>query len=310
MRAVVATRPGPPDVLEVKELPDPRPGPGQVVIDAALAATTFIDTQLRAGTGPRPLAPSAFPIVLGNGVAGTVDGLGTVVTSTGGTGGYASRALAVVDDLHRIPEALDPAVALALLADGRTAVGLVRAAGISSGEAVAVTAAAGGVGSLLVQLVNAVGARVVALAGGPRKLAIARDLGADVLVDYRVPGWPDRLPQLDVAFDGVGGDVSGALAARLRGGGRFLPHGASSGAWGSVDRTDLQVTPLDRIAATPAENFQLVEDALGMAAAGDLEPTIGQTFPLEEAAAAHAAMEARRTVGKTLLVVKNESSNR
>jgi NADPH:quinone reductase len=324
MRAVVAVRPGPPEVLEVTDLPDPVPGPGEVVVAVEVAATTFIDTQVRAGRGPRPLAPGEFPLVLGNGVAGKVAAVGggvdrpwlgaAVVTSTGGRGGYASRAVAAVGDLHLVPENVDALTAAALLADGRTALGLVHAARISPGETAVVTAAAGGVGSLLVQLVRRAGGEAVALAGGRTKVDHARLMGASRVVDYREPGWPERLDAaldghgIDVAFDGVGAEVSPVLAARLGPGGRYLPHGAASGRWGTVDADDLVrrrvgVVPLSEVAATPADAFALVEEALQLAASGVLRPTIGQVRPLEEAAAAHAAMEARSTLGKTLLLV-------
>ncbi len=326
MRAVVAVRPGPPEVLEVTDLPDPAPGPGEVVVAVEVAATTFVDTQVRAGGGPRPLDAAEFPMVPGNGVAGTVAAVGegvdrswlgaVVVTNTGGRGGYASRAVALVGDLHRVPENIDRLTAVALLADGRTALGLVRAARVSPGETVIVTAAAGGVGSLLVQLVRRAGGEAVALAGGRTKLAHARRMGASLVVDYREPDWPARLDAalaghlIDVAFDGVGGDVSPVLVARLGPGGRYLPHGGASGRWGVVDGDDLarrgvEVVPLSAVAATPAEAFALVEEALHLAASGVLRPTIGQVRPLEDAATAHAAIEARSIVGKTLLIVSS-----
>lgn len=326
MRAVVAVRPGPPEVLQVTDLPDPRPGPGEVVVAVEVAATTFVDTQVRAGRGPRPLDPREFPLVPGNGVAGTVTAVGrgvnrswlgaAVVTSTGGHGGYSTLAVAAVDDLHLIPEQVDPLTAAALLADGRTALGLVRAARLSDGETAVVTAAAGGVGSLLVQLVRQAGGQAVALAGGPAKLAHARSLGASVAVDYRQTAWPAHLGAalggrgIDVVYDGVGGDVGPLLAARLGPGGRYVPYGAASGRWGAVDADDLatrgvEVVPLSAVAATPEDSFALVEEALGLAASGAIRPTIGQIRPLEEAAAAHAAMEARSSIGKTLLLVSS-----
>src|SRR5262245_64429895 len=123
MRVILAERPGPPQVLSAVERPDPEPGPGQVLVDVAVAAITFVDTQMRAGTFPR-LPASAFPVVLGNGVGGTVAALGDgvdgawlgadVVTATGGRGGYASLALAATDDLHRLPPGLALADAGAL----------------------------------------------------------------------------------------------------------------------------------------------------------------------------------------------------
>jgi NADPH2:quinone reductase len=189
-------------------------------------------------------------------------------------------------------------------------VGLARAAGLRAGEMVAVTAAAGGLGSLLVQLAVEVGATVVALAGSARKLEHAAGLGAQHVVDYECPGWTadlDSVGPLDVVFDGVGGAVRAALAQRVATGGRFVPHGAASGVWGDVASTvaDRRATlvSLDAVGAGPGELHELVEDALARAAAGSLRPSIGLELPLEGASEAHAAMEARRVIGKTLLVV-------
>jgi NADPH2:quinone reductase len=320
MRAVIARRPGPPEVLEPVDLPDPEPGPGQVVVDVTFAAITFVDTQMRSGAFPR-IRPEDFPLVLGNGVTGTVATVGEgvdpgwlgaeVVTATGGRGGYASRAVASASDLHRVPAGLDARDAVALLADGRTALGLARAAGVGAGDVVAITAAGGGVGSLLVQIAQRAGATVVALAGDAAKRDLALGLGADAAVDYRERGWPENLAAaapggLDVAFDGVGGDVSAPLVAALRRGGRYLPHGGSSGRWAGLGEEEaaergLTVVPLTAIGAGEAEFYGLTEDALTEGAAGRLRPTIGQTWPLDEVAAAHAAIEARSTRGKTLL---------
>jgi NADPH2:quinone reductase len=315
VRAVIADHPGPCDVLHPVTLPDPEPGPGQVRVAVDSAAITFIDTMIRAGSPVAP--PASFPLVLGNGVAGAVDRIGPdvdpawvgtrVVTTTGGSGGYANLAAARVDDLHRVPEPLGLAEAAALLADGRTAVGLHEAAKIAPGERVVVTAAGGGVGSLLVQLAKASGAQVAALAGSTEKLEHARGLGADTAVNYRDPGWAARLPVgIDVVFDGVGGDTTTALFPLLRPGGRYLQHGAAGGRWGTINaaaaaQRSVTVIPLSAIGVAPEELFSLTERALDLAARGAIRPTIGQTFRLEDAAAAHAAIEARATLGKTLL---------
>ncbi|WP_448003008.1 zinc-binding dehydrogenase [Agromyces bauzanensis] len=320
MRAVVADRPGPPDVLRPTTLPDPVPGAGHVRVAVEATAITFVDTMLRAGNGIG--RPVRFPVVLGNGVGGVVDAVGAdvdrtwlgalVVTATGGTGGYASAALADVADLHRVPRGLDVRDATALLADGRTAVGLHEAAAIQRGEVVVVSAAAGGVGTLLVQLATASGAQVVALAGSAPKLEQARELGAATTLNYREHDWPDRLDAVapdgvDVVFDGVGAELTTELAARVRRGGRYLPHGAAGGRWGDLDAPRLAdrgvaVIPLDTIGGTPSELFRLVERALELGAGGALRPVVGQTFPLERAAEAHAAIQARTTIGKTLLL--------
>ncbi len=325
MRAVIADRPGPPAVLRPVDVPDPEPGPGQVLIAVQVAAITFIDTQLRAGTSPRPNV--AFPLVIGNGVGGIVDAVGAdvdpvwigtaVVSATGGSGGYATRAVAEEANLHRLPAGLELQSAVALLADGRTAVGLARAAEIGSGDNVVVTAAAGGVGSLLVQLAAANGARVIALAGSRRKLEHARSLGADVAINYRDADWAARLARhapdgVDVVFDGVGGDTSPALFALVQAGGRYLPHGAASGTLPKIDEQQaasrgITIVPLSAIGRGPAENAALIDDAFALAASGAIHPTIGQTFPLDNAADAHAAIENRSAIGKTLLVTPEPS---
>jgi NADPH2:quinone reductase len=320
MRAVVADHAGGPEVLRPETLPDPLPAPGQVRIVVEAAAITFVDVQRRAGLAIGP--PVSFPVVLGNGVGGRIDQVGegvdpawigaSVVSSTGGTGGYATLALASGGDLHRIPAGLGLREATALLADGRTAIGLHRAAGIRPGETVVVTAAAGGVGGLLVRHAEVSGARVIGLAGSPRKVEHARSLGLHAALDYRDEAWVEELraaaPEgIDVVFDGIGGDVTEALFPLVRPGGRYLQHGAASGRWGVIDAAAAEargvtVHPLASIATTADNLFALVELALSLGARGLLRPTIGQTFPLERAADAHAAIEARTALGKTLLI--------
>ena len=233
-----------------------------------------------------------------------------MVASLNGTGGYAERAVSPVARLIGIPDDLATREALALLADGRTALALVRHADLRAGETVLVEAAGGGVGTLLVQIARRVGARVVALAGQPRKLALARDLGADLTVDYRQDGWErqvrDAAGQVDVVFDGVGGDIGLAAFGLLGPGGRFCPFGMASGRFAPVTpelAQAHQVTVLAGAAASPEELTALVRTALAEAAAGRLRPVIGQQFELAAAAGAHAAIEARTTVGKTLLAV-------
>jgi NADPH:quinone reductase len=320
MRAVIADRPGGPGVLRSITLPDPEPGPGSVRVVTEVAAVTFIDTLIRAGS---PVAPSAtFPVVLGNGVGGVIDLVGAgvdpawvgvrVVTTTGGTGGYASLALARTADLHRVPERLGLPEAAALLADGRTAVGLHQAVNVRRGETVVITAAAGGVGGILVQLAKASDAQVIALAGSTEKLNHARSLGADTTVSYRAHDWTARVhgaapDGVDVVFDGIGADITTALFGLVRTGGRYVQHGAAGGSWGTIDSTTaahkgIRVIPLAAIGATAGDLFSLTERALDLAAQGSIRPTIGQTFPLHDAAAAHAAIESRATIGKTLLL--------
>jgi NADPH2:quinone reductase len=308
MQAVWMTRYGDPSVLEVREILDPDPSTGEVLVRVAYASITFIETLIRAGRGPGP-GPQP-PYVPGNGVGGTVVAVGPdvdpgwigrrVVTGTGGTGGYAEFAVAGVTGLVGVPDGLDLDAATALLADGRTALGLVQAAAHRTGETALVLAAAGGVGSLLVQLVSpAVGA-----AGGPDKVAAAAALGAATTVDYRTPGWTAGLPTIDIVFDGVGGAIGAEALRALRPGGRFVQYGLAGGAPTTVDRDDITLIGFETLRAIGVRSTELTGEALALAASGRLRPTIGGRYPLAAAADAHRAIEARETIGKTLLIVE------
>jgi NADPH2:quinone reductase len=232
------------------------------------------------------------------------------VASLNGTGGYAERVVCPASRLIEVPDGVALRDAIALLADGRTALALARRSALRQGDTVLVEAAAGGVGTLLVQLARNAGARVVALAGQPRKLALARDLGADVTVDYSHDDWArqvrDAVGNVDVVFDGVGGDIGLAAFGLLGVGGRFCPFGMASGSFAPVTpelAQARQVTVLAGAAASPEEMMALVRTVLTEAAAGRIRPVIGQEFGLAAAADAHAAIEARTTIGKTLLTV-------
>ena len=321
MRAVVLEAFGPPDVLVPTEVPAPAVGAGQVLIDVELANVTFVETQVRAGNPPNPAMTPALPTIPGNGVGGVVVAVGDgtdrsllgarVVTSTGGSGAYAEQVAVDAGGVLRVPDDLGMAEAVALLADGRTAALLVEAAAVVDGETVLVEAAGGGVGTLLVQLARRRGARAVGAAGGARKLALARELGADATVDYRDPEWPERVRAevadgVDVAFDGVGGAIGRAAFELVRDGGRFVPFGMASGEFAQLrdgDATRRHVRIVHLGPPTPADVARVTRGVLDDAAAGRLRPVIGQRFPLADAAAAHAAIERRDTIGKTLLVV-------
>lgn len=312
MRAVWLRDFGAPTELRGEDTPEPEPAPGTALVDVAYANITFVETQVRRGSGPfRP----TLPTIPGNGVGGVVRAVGAgvdpalagtrVVGSTGGSGGYAEAALVPTDVLYRVPDTLALDAAVAVLADGRTASLLIEAAKIQPGDRVLIEAAAGGVGTLLTQLAKSNGATVIALAGGPRKTALATDLGADQAIDYLDPTWPQQLEApVDVVFDGVGGDTGRTAYEQLRRGGRILTYGLASGHWTAVSEDDAQARGVTvvRPTAGPEDMRRLTESALRAAAEGTLRPVIGQRFPLERAAEAHAAVEGRLTVGKTLLV--------
>ena len=317
MKAVWLEEFGGPETLVAADSPDPVPGPGQALIEVSFANITFVETMFRAsGFGP---FETKLPMIPGNGVGGVVVSVGAevddrltgkrVVASTGGSGGYAERAAVDAGGIVEVPKGLELDDAVALLADGRTAMMLVGKAGLREGERVLVEAAAGGVGTLLVQLARAAGARVVAAAGGACKVEVARGSGVEVAVDYRESGWAEQVREavgaLDVVFDGVGGAIGEAAFGLLDRGGRMVRFGMASGAWARISDEaaagrGVELIGLSRLA--PEETRALTEDALVEAAAGRLRPVIGQRFPLEQAADAHAAIESRATVGKTLLV--------
>ncbi|MFD1147165.1 zinc-binding dehydrogenase [Saccharothrix hoggarensis] len=315
MRAVWLTEFGGPETLVGGDAPDPIPGPGQVVVDVAYAGVTFVETQYRrTGLGPFTLRPPAVP---GNGVSGVVASIADdvdptllgarVVTSTGGRGGYAERALADASDLVVVPDGVALDAAVALLADGRTAQLNLRAVGPLTGRRVLVLAAAGGVGTLQVQLARAAGATVLGAAGlTPAKADLLADLGAEP-VDYRRPDWTAALPPVDVVLDGVGGSVAARAFDLLRPGGRMLSYGLAAGTWADIapDTAAARgVTLVKGSRPTAAEARDLVTAILAAAETGQVRPVIGQRFPLERAADAHAAIESRATIGKTVLEVR------
>jgi NADPH2:quinone reductase len=309
VRAIVINEFGPPAVLRLAEVAEPLAGPGEVTVDVELAGVTFVETQVRSGHPPHPAMLPALPAILGNGVGGTVAGR-RVVASLGGTGGYAERAVAPASQLIEVPDGVPLRDAVALLADGRTALALIELAVPQAGDTVVVEAAAGGVGTLLVQLARNAGARVVALASIDSKLTVARQLGADLAVSYAEPGWEQRVRDaagdVDVVFDGVGGDIGRAALGLLRAGGRFCPFGMASGSFAPVP-PDLaaarQVNVLRSAMPDAARRTALARAALAQAAEGRIRPVIGQELDLARADAAHAAIEARATTGKTLLTV-------
>jgi len=321
MQAIVQEKFGEPEVLELRDVPDPEPGPGQVRIAVAAAGVHFVDTAFRRGDPPFP--QPELPTVPGREVAGTVDAVGADVPQTWlgrdvvvhlgmAGGGYAERVLAAAASLHPLPDGLTPATAVAMIGSGRTAVLLLDQAAITSDDVVLVTSAAGGLGTLFVQAARHAGARVVGLAGGPEKTAHVAALGADA-VDYRAPGWTERLQEVaggaTVALDGVGGEIGRAVLTALRSGGRALVFGFASGdrdwfATAATVRDDITIVP--GLAQRPTGDVlrDLETRSLAEAAAGRLVPHV-TTFPLADAAAAHRALEERRTTGKVVLVPRS-----
>ncbi|MEU9537458.1 zinc-binding dehydrogenase [Streptomyces mirabilis] len=313
---------GPAENLTYEKTEDPEPGPGQVRIAVAAAGVHLLDAALRAGArGP---APAPLPTIPGREVAGTVETLGAgveghwlgrrVVAHLGfAPGGYAELAVTDVDRLHEIPENLDFAQAVAMIGTGRTTMGILQFAELGPGSVALIPAAAGGIGTLLVQYARHAGATVIGLAGGPEKAARVHENGADLAVDYKDGGWPDRVrahlggKPVTVVFDGVGGDVARAAVDLLGPGGKHLVFGWSgegiqSGGPLLVEGVSEQVLGpvMLRAAGGPDPVRTLELRALAEAAAGRLTPAVTR-FPLAAAAEAHRALETRATLGKVVL---------
>jgi NADPH2:quinone reductase len=298
-------------------VPDPEPGPGQVRIAVAVAGVHFIDTAIRARRRMGPMPPPELPQIPGREVAGTVDALGPgvdvawlgrrVVAHLGpSSGGYAELAVREVDAVHPL-DGVPDAVAVAMIGTGRTAMGILDVAAIGADDVVLVTAAAGGLGALFVQAARAAGASVVGAARGPAKAARVRELGARA-VDYTEPDWTEKVGEVTVALDGVGGALGRGALELLGAGGRLVLFGFSSGEPTELSAGDLFSRGITasaaigaRIAQRPGGLRDLEEQALAAAADGHLVPVV-QRFALAQAAAAHEAIEGRVTVGKTVLV--------
>ncbi|MYX95007.1 zinc-binding dehydrogenase [Streptomyces sp. SID486] len=312
---------GPAENLVHEEVADPVPGPGQARIAVAAAGVHLLDAAVREGhQGPLPELPS-LPTVPGREVAGVVDAVGAdvdgswlgrrVVAHLGmAPGGYAELAVTEAERLHGLPEGLDFAAAVAAIGTGRTALGIVQFAEPGPRDVVIVPAAAGGIGTLLVQYAKNAGALVVGLAGGPEKTARVRANGADLAVDYTAPDWPDAVRAYlggraaTIVYDGVGGTVARETVALLGPGGRHLVFGWSAEGIGmgrgyfveGVSQSVLGPAMLQKAGGLRALELRALDEVVR----GRLRPAVTR-FPLAEAAAAHRALERRGTVGKVVL---------
>ena len=316
---------GPPENLVYEDVEDPQAGPGQVRIAVAAAGVHLIDTTIRAGVQRGPMPLPDLPAIPGREVAGVVDALGPqvdarwlgrrVVAHLGpASGGYAELAVREADALHPVPDGLADDAAVAMIGTGRTALAVLEVARLTDQDVVLVTAAAGGLGSLLVQAARNAGAAVVGVAGGAAKVARVRQLGVTVAVDYSAPDWSDAVREaldgreVTVTLDGVGGTLGRGALELLGVGGRLILFGWSSGEATELSVDDLYSRGLTvsaaigaRIARRPGGLRDLEERALAAAADGSLAPLV-QRFALAQAAAAHSAIENRATVGKTVLL--------
>ncbi|MCP3974855.1 MAG: quinone oxidoreductase [bacterium] len=321
MRAVQISKTGGPDVMELVELPVPEPGPGQVRIDVEASGVNFIDTYHRSGVYPIDL-----PMVLGKEVAGTVsavgDGVNTLtvgdrVMTPWGDGGYADECLATASFVFKIPDSFDAETAAAAALQGLTAHYLATASyQLKPGDRCLIHAGAGGVGGILIQIAKKIGAEVFTTVGSTAKVEMARQAGADHVIEYSRENFAEAVRAitgpddgLEVVYDGVGkstfDDGLGLLAPR----GTFVLFGGASG---QVPPFDLQrlnaggslfiTRPSLGHFIQPGEGQRRADELLEWITSGNVKIRIGARFALEDAAAAHKALEGRQTVGKVLLI--------
>ena len=321
MRAIRLHETGPADNLVLEELPDLEPGPGQVRIAVGAAGVHLLDTSLRRGEpGPFPAPP--LPTIPGREVAGVVDRIGPgvhedwlgrrVVAHLGPVpGGYAEQAVCDVDLVYEVPDRIALPDAIAAIGTGRTAVGVLETEPPTADDVVLIPSAAGGLGWLLAQAALEVGATVVVAARGPERTAKLPELGAHLVVDYGEEGWDEKVRAsydgVTLVYDGVGGAVGRAALELLRPGGRQVMFGYSSGTPTHLTTADLVERGITagwslgpRMAALPGGIPGLAFRALERVVAGRWRPLV-TTYPLAEAARAHADLENRRALGKVVL---------
>jgi len=330
MRAVVMRRYGGPEVLRLEEIADPRPGPGEVMVDVAAAGVNFHDIYERTGRYPVDL-----PFVTGIECAGVVreTGRSEAPSETGPRemgfragdrvgwvnvpGGYSERAVVPADRLVPLPDGMATETAAAVLLQGMTAHYLTHATyPVRPGDTVLLHAAAGGTGLLIAQLVKRLGGMLIATVSTAGKAAVATAAGADEVIRYTETEVAPAVRRItngrgvDVVFDGVGGPTFEASLASVRKRGMLVVFGQAGGPVPALDVQRLNhagsvylTRPnLKHYTASRDELLARAGDVLGWVADGQLQVRLGGRYPLADAARAHADLAARRTTGKLLLL--------
>jgi NADPH2:quinone reductase len=313
MRAIQMTEFGGPEVLRLTELPEPVAGPHEVLIRVTRAGLNFADTHTRTDSY---VQKATLPLIPGGEVAGVREDTGERVVALVGTGGYAEWAKAPEELVFPVPDELDDGTALAMIVQGTTAWHLYRTAGrVAAGESVVVHGAAGGVGSIAVQLGHRLGSgRLIATASSEAKRALTLELGADVAVDPDPEGLTERLIEanggdpVDVVFEMSGGEVFDRSYRALAPFGRIVVCGIATGepnriSSGSLLRHSRAIVGfyLFHCLARPGMFAEALADLFARAGRGELHAVLGATYPLGQAAQAQIDLRERRTTGKLLL---------
>ncbi|MFM5916573.1 MAG: quinone oxidoreductase family protein [Novosphingobium sp.] len=312
---------GGPEVIQWKEVDLPAPGPGEILIRHEAVGLNYIDTYFRTG-----LYPAAMPTGIGMEAAGVVEAVGEGVThlkpgqravTFGALGAYATARIANAMQYFPLPEDVDSQTAAAVFLKGATVEALAeRCAPLDAGEWALVPAAAGGVGLLLVQWLKARGVRVIGTVGSEEKKALASEAGAEVMFLSSDPELPAKVREttggegVAVSYDGVGAAMWEATLKSVRRRGKIVSFGNASGPVTGVNMGVLaQNGSLWVTRMTLFDYYREPAEAMGgsrklweMVGSGKIKVTIGQTYPLTQAAQAHRDLEARKTTGSTLLL--------
>ncbi len=319
MKAVQIATTGGPEVLDWTDVPDPTPGPDQVLVTVAAAGLNFIDTYQRTGLYPVPM-----PFTPGLEGAGVISAVGAQVTDfavgdavawSAALGTYAEQVVVPAAIAVPVPDGVDLEIAAAVMLQGMTAHYLVTDTfPLAKGDRCLVHAGAGGVGLLLIQMAKMIGAEVFTTVGTPEKAELATGAGADHVILYRDVDFGDAVEaiagvrRLDVVFDGVGKSVFRQSLSLLRARGMMATFGNASGPVEPISPLDLAPS----LFLTRPSLFQYIEtreellrrsgDIFQWIAAGKLNVRIGARIPMPEAADAHRMLEGRKTTGKVLLI--------
>ena len=320
MRAVQVAETGGPEVLRLVDVPEPVPGPGEIVVDVAAAGLNFVDTYHRKGLYRREM-----PFTLGAEAAGTVaavgDGverwaIGDRMVTVAGRGTYAEKAVVAVGDALAVPDGVDLELAAAAALQGITAQYLVRSTfPLQPGHRLLVHAGAGGVGGMLIQMAKLIGAEVFTTVSTEGKAEIAREAGADHVILYSDGDFVDAVRDaagtdrpLDVVFDGVGRTTFHAGLGLLRARGTMVLFGQASGPVEPFDLQELNSNGSLYVTRPSLGHYMGDEgpgraaEVFGWIAAGELDVRIDSRYAMEDAADAHRALEGRRTSGKVLII--------
>ena len=318
----------PVDVLTLEDVPSPTPGPGEVRLDVAAASLNFPDVLLC--RGEYQVKPE-LPFTPGSEVAGTVtaagDGVDTVregerviAIPKFGDGGLAEETLAAAATVYPIPDSVDWPAAAALHITYQTGhLALHRRAGLQPGESLLVHAGAGGVGSAAIQLGLAAGARVFATAGGPEKVQVCRDLGAELVVDYRADDFVAAVKDAtdgrgaDVIYDPVGGDTFDRSRKCVAFEGRILVIGFTGGRIADAPTNHALVKNYSVVGVhwglynlmDPKLIRDTHDDLIWLHAAGEIAPLVSEVLPLEDAPAALGRLASRGTWGKVVCTTRS-----